>query len=701
MIDNLKIRNILNSKIIFLAVIAYLVYFFIRFYNVFGDKISENFLSFWAPNLNFLALVSVILVSLQLFKKIFKIKNTYFLSVIFIFLCFLLLKNLYIIFFGSFLFLAFYITGRLFHRLLKVELNKNDCLIYYLSGLGVVGLLIYVFETANIHNTNNYIFFCLTVFLFSIKNLRQIVNENIFIIKNNLSFNPFIYFVLSIYFMVICMPENGYDALAHHLFIPSTMKWQGFWDNNIDFYVYSVMPHLVDQVYSFIFILFENENLIKAVNFFSLCISIYMVKNILALNKFNLNYFSLVILSILTFPMSYLLASTAFIDLTFTAFVTSSLYFLFKFITNNNTKYLLLASIFLGFSLASKALSLVYIFVYSLLLLNHLFKENNLRSIIKFLTIFIVPLFVIGSYPYINAYAITENPLFPLYNDIFKSPFYSISPFINGYTSGISYDFIDKITFKSSRYIEGYRGSNGFLIGMLFIPAIVLSIFYNNRNALKLLIISATLIYLLCLGTAYLRYIYSAMIIMIAGIFLFFGTIIKNENHNIKIKKMFTILIVLSVLANIIFLNKAAHINGVISKEVITNETAKKTFQLAINPIKIAIEKINKLNTNNENVLFYSLPFTYNISANAVIFEWYNTKFQNKLLLNADSSDKIRTLFDEYQIKYIIFDPDFPKRRFNMVWEDEQINKMNDLIKKETVLIENIGSIDIRRIKDN
>ena len=700
MIHNFKIRNILNTKIIFLTVIAYLVYFFIRFYNVFGDKISENYLSFWDPNINLFALVSLFLVSLQLVKKIFKIKKTYYLSITFIIVSFLILQNIYIIFFGLFLFIVFYMTGRLFHGLLKVVLNKNDCLIYYLSGLGVVGLLVYILETANIHNTNNYILFCLTVFLFSMNNLRQIINENIFIIKNNVSFNPFVYFILFIYFMVICMPEIGYDALAHHLFIPSTMKWQGFWGNNINFYVYSVMPHLVDQVYSFVFILSENENLIKAVNFFSLLISIYMVKNILVLNNFNLKYFSLVSLSILTFPMSYLLASTAFIDLTFTAFVTSSLYFLLKFTKNNNTNYLLLGSIFLGFSLASKALSLVYIFVYSLFLFIFLIKENNLKTVIKFLVIFIVPIFIIGSYPYINAYIVTENPLFPLYNNIFKSPYYSITAFFNGYTSGMSYDFIDKITFDSTKYIEGYKGSSGFLIGMLFLPTIVLSIYYKNKNALKLLLISALLIYLLCLGTAYLRYIYSAMVIMIAGIFLFFGTIIKDESHNTKIKKIFIVLIVLSILANVTFLNKATHAYGIIDKNIITNEKDRKSFLLGVNPISIAIEKINKLNTDNENVLFYSYPFTYNIHANAIIFEWYNTEFQNKLLFDADSAYKLNILFDEYKIKYIIFDPGYPKRRFNMVWDDKKINEMNDLIKKETVLIERIGLIEIRKIRE-
>ena len=35
-----------------------------------------------------------------------------------------------------------------------------------------------------------------------------------------------------------------------------------------------------------------------------------------------------------------------------------------------------------------------------------------------------------------------------------------------------------------------------------------------------------------------------------------------------------------------------------------------------------------------------------------------------------------------------------------MVWDDKKINEMNDLIKKETVLIEQLGLIDIRKIKE-
>ena len=190
------------------------------------------------------------------------------------------------------------------------------------------------------------------------------------------------------------------------------------------------------------------------------------------------------------------------------------------------------------------------------------------------------------------------------------------------------------------------------------------------------------------------------MVIMIAGIFLFFGTIIKDESSNTKIKKIFIVLITLSVLANVAFFNKATHANGIIAKNIIINEKDKKSFLLAVNPISIAIEKINKLNIDNENVLFYSYPFTYNIHANAIIFEWYNSEFQNKLLNDANSADKLNILFDEYQIKYIIFESGYPKRRFNMVWDDKKINEMNDLIKKETVLIEQLGLIDIRKIKE-
>ncbi|MDA9086245.1 hypothetical protein N9J93_00395 [Methylophilaceae bacterium] len=571
-------------------------------------------------------------------------------------------------------------------------MNENEFFFYYVIGLGLVGSIIYFTESFPIHNPKTYLIFILVILFLNLKNIKEIFAENIYLIKNNMMFNPFIAILFFIYFMLINMPEIGYDALAHHNFIASTMKWKSYWDSNVEMYVFAVMPHMIDQFYTFIYMLSDSENLIKYFNFFSIVGSIYILKLIFKLSSINLNHYYLIVLFILSFPITYLLASTAFIDLTLTLFLLSAFYFLLKFNKDRKIIFLLYMSTFLGFSLASKAISIIYVFIFFLISIYFL-KNENIKDIIKKIIFCSIPIFFLGAYPYVNAFFLTENPLFPLYNDVFQSSYYHHTKFNNGYSSGVSYDFIDKITFKSNKYIEGYRGSAGFTLGMAFLPLLVLSFYKKNYAAIKFYILGAVLVILLCYGTAYLRYLYTAFL------FCFIAMIASIDNKFLSKKEInvWIIILITSIVLNIIFLNKATHANGILSKKIITSNIAKERFLKNINPHRLAIRKVNELNIKNENTMFLTYPLTFELRSEAVLVEWYNYKFQDEILA-LKTSDEFIEITQNYSIRYIIIDDTYGEVRYKL---DKNTNKkILNIIKSKSTLIEKINNLEIRRVNN-
>lgn len=115
----------------------------------------------------------------------------------------------------------------------------------------------------------------------------------------------------------------------------------------------------------------------------------------------------------------------------------------------------------------------------------------------------------IAFHSYINAYLITGNPTFPLYNGIFKSPFYYPTNFKDEtFTHGANLNAYLGLFFNSSKYFESYNFIAGFQYLILpFFGAFYLFM-HNRKNALCLVLpiafYGAVMFYLM----QYLRYLF-------------------------------------------------------------------------------------------------------------------------------------------------------------------------------------------------
>ena len=91
-----------------------------------------------------------------------------------------------------------------------------------------------------------------------------------------------------------------------------------------------------------------------------------------------------------------------------------------------------------------------------------IFKQLSCRQWLSLALLIIIGC-AVALHAYINAYLITGNPTFPLYNAIFKSPFYAPTNFKDTtFTKGASFDAYLGFFFSSSKYFESLNFIAGF-----------------------------------------------------------------------------------------------------------------------------------------------------------------------------------------------------------------------------------------------
>jgi len=121
--------------------------------------------------------------------------------------------------------------------------------------------------------------------------------------------------------------------------------------------------------------------------------------------------------------------------------------------------------------------------------------------------------FAIGGSCYVYAYAVTGNPVLPLFNSFFHSPYAPLPNFHDGrWDSGFHWDIIWRLVFHSTRYIESKDGSPVLLLIALS-GSLVVAVIRPCTRALALVGLAALLLPLY--EIQYLRYVVPSFALLI------------------------------------------------------------------------------------------------------------------------------------------------------------------------------------------
>jgi len=257
------------------------------------------------------------------------------------------------------------------------------------------------------------------------------------------------------------LPEMYWDALAMHLYVPTYIATFGKWSYDAQRYAWAVFPLGADWLFTYAFVV-GGEMAAKLLNF-ALGGATTVLLYLQLRRTVPVSWASLLTAACMSAPIMVLLSTSLLVENTLMFLMLAGLLLVDRLDGRWRSWLALwtvvaaLCSIKLHGAIFATALTLVALWR----ALRGQARPPALAWVLS------VPLVMLALQPYVTAYWITGNPLFPFYNAIFKSPFFpSQQNFVDPrWARGWGLDSVWGMTFQSSRFLEtASPGTLGYLV---------------------------------------------------------------------------------------------------------------------------------------------------------------------------------------------------------------------------------------------
>ena len=455
-----------------------------------------------------------------------------------------------------------------------------------------------------------------------------------------------------LYVLVAFMPEVGHDALAMHLFVPSHLAQRHQWSFDAGTYVWAVMPMLADWIYSIVYML-AGETASRLSNSAFTLLLAWQIRNMTLWaggSATSARWASLIFLST---PLAFAESSSLHIESAWTAFMMAGTLAILKVSRftadpRERLSQLLLAGVLLGFAMATKAVTLSVLPVLLVMLLVQ-YKAWAVPGIAKTLLLGSAGLLLAGATPYVSAGYLTGNPVFPFFNAIFHSPLW---PDINfeppaAFGTGMTWDTLYRMVFKSPQFIEGRVGAAGFQ-WLLLPTAAVAVLLSGNKKALCILLVGAGAMFMTFHSTAYLRYVFPS--------FALFSVILALPFSDARLfpRSLAIVASAVLILTNTRFIQAATYY-GEIKPSALLSQAGRDAYLLERLPIRNMVDTVNALNSAHQPVAVFASPLMAGLHGDALYASWYNLKWKNEFD-TATSPSELTQRLRRRQVNWLLID---------------------------------------------
>lgn len=461
------------------------------------------------------------------------------------------------------------------------------------------------------------------------------------------------------YLVIAAMPETGFDALAMHLMIPAFVEHHHVWTFNVEHYVWAVFPMNGDWLFSLAYML-AGEFGARLLNVGLLGVISWLLWSFVA-SVGSKKYGLLAVILFLSLPISLLETGSLFVENAWAAFLFGAFIALIGYIQTNRKEMLLFCGLFVGFALATKLTTILMLPWLAIILAWHQYQKGRSNLNGKSYLGAILAAVALGCIPYICAYIKTGNPIFPLYNAVFKSPYYdSTINFAHPiFEQGLSSNLLYLMTFESSKYLEGTAGSIGFYFLALLPVAIIISVVSRNKVMWMTALVGLGFFATVFANASYLRYVYPVMPLLVAVLVLAGGYL---QNLSVKLKSVFGIVMVGSIALNLLYFNAANWNHREFPVHIIFDNAKKSQYILEQAPIRSAVEYLNALPKPPTSVAFFSQPVIAGLHVDALMHNWYNSKFSIAVTGSSDSSS-LASILNENNATLMVVDENMADKR--------------------------------------
>ena len=490
---------------------------------------------------------------------------------------------------------------------------------------------------------------------------------------------------LSLFYLTIPIyPEVGHDALAVHLFVPIHVLENLSWGYNPEFYSWAVMPLFADWIYTICFA-FGGETAARLINLVFLGSVALCMRAVARDCSNNTNVANSAVALFLLTPLTMIESASLFVENIWAAYMVASAILVVRFLIGRLalSQALILGGCLLGIAAATKAITLPIFAVFgafALLRLDRIYKEWSNKAFLLGLSF----LLAFGLIPYVTAWIISGNPVFPFFNSIFQSPFFPPVDFTNPlFSSGFTWTLPYDVLFDTNSYLEASSGASGFQY-LLLLPAALVVITYNrNWAALAYVGIAIALIFVVFQSQSYLRYIYPASALLTA---LSVIALMPNAGTGKLNAHFYKTIIAITLASNAIFMVLTAFPYRDFPVTAFFSQQHRADYIQHRVPIRHAVNIVNSVNMTQSPVAVLGNSMVAGLTADALHANWYNSKFAIAAR-ELESASSFSDLLKQYSAEFIIMDDS---------WWDEKRQKV---VKEASNPIGKIGTLHVRQLR--
>ena len=483
----------------------------------------------------------------------------------------------------------------------------------------------------------------------------------------------FMVMVAGYVFRFAFFPTIGFDDNVLHLRLWAELSNTQQYSFNIENQIWSLAPFAVDLLHSIISIV-SNSDARGAMN---LAIAGLILRAVWALSSHLLTQHidkALLLLLFCSTPILATLLTSLQTELVLAFLITSGIKILLEDGTvDPNSKSLALlavAALCAAVKLPGMVLGVMLLVAYIPTLLS---ERPNLRtqqrkSSLAIYILLIIVLTFTALQPYIYSWYVSGNPLFPLYNEIFKSPFYAIRNFADPlYQKGFTFHSYWSTFYQTGSYYESENFVAGFQY-LYFLPIALIALLVGaTTKKIKIAIIVPTLGFgvIMFYASQYWRYLFP--VVPLASVVI--GYLLSKSSDLLTNNKIATwttrAMFLVFIGINGYFLPGVTWYLTTPTQVSFTEKGKSKVTELVAPSKSVS----NYLNTHSENptVLFDpSATYGATLFGNPFYVTWYAPK-QVRAFGNITSKADVAALIDNGKIDYVVWNSSISAEKRNRI----------------------------------
>ncbi len=486
--------------------------------------------------------------------------------------------------------------------------------------------------------------------------------------------------VLALNLGVVLLPEVSFDALAYHLALPAAVKNAQGWSFDVARHVWAVIPMSGHWSFTTVYML-GGEAAAKLINLLWLLMLAAMVYR-LGRRHATRGAALLVTLLFVSTPLAFQETGGLFIENIQAAFLLCGVLSLLAFLEERRRVDALLTGVFFGTALATKLGSVGFLLVPLAIMTWALVTPAADRG--RNAAVFVLALALCAAFPFVNAWLVSGNPVFPYANDVFQSPYYDTERAFSDprWHQGLDWDTLHRATFQSGDYLEATPGAPGFALLVLLPLAVLHAATARRRFALVLVLVSLAFVVAVFSEMAYLRYVYPALPLFFVLIATMLGDLARRERPAWWASVGFA---VLAVALNLTYLSAAGWTHRDLRIDLVFDPEAQREYLKRREPVQIAVDYLNLVYGESARVAFFTRPFIAGLEGVPFLDNWHNHLFREALHRSRGDA-ALMELFENSGLTHFLVGPDHHRCR--------ALEFVERVTEEELV----IGNLSIRRL---